>query len=471
MLKKNITALFILCATFFASGADFVLAQDGTIAAQNSKITAAQMPRATVRILPESVPAEFTQAFDSLLKQGAGKISGGDREVLALTGNYKSAANVTKSISQMETNFRNAGWKYESQGKNNELELFMLSKEDSTRRVVLGFFVPADEILVCALMEVLLPGEKTAAAKTQINQPSSAGSFPVKTDSSAKTVTVDKETQWINVMGNEMPAIPQFSQLAPKPGKVRGYVKDWTGKPLAGAELGVRSSYFAGQYSGAQGKTDANGYYEFVVPKGSAHFYSAGYQIEWGDGVAGLSLHPADGKLDSFVTMDGGVENFVLLPYGITSRENSQQSSHLPSTFYGGAIFLNWYSAEANNDSAPPFAVREGSMLEVTLTPEGKMFDGTAGQTIVIRKILGLSGAFRIHNIPIGRYRIGIKANGKPLKITDNKQYINPMFGMTPGEAIGGASILFVPDGAKASMIGPQFGSWKWISLNISTPE
>jgi hypothetical protein len=94
-----------------------VLAQDGTVAAQNSKITAAQMPRATVRVLPESVPAEFNQAFDSLLKQGAGKISGGDREVLALTGNYKSAANVSKSISQMETNFRNAGWKYESQGQ------------------------------------------------------------------------------------------------------------------------------------------------------------------------------------------------------------------------------------------------------------------------------------------------------------------------------------------------------------------
>jgi hypothetical protein len=289
-------------------------------------------------------------------------------------------------------------------------------------------------------------------------------------DGSAKVLNVEKDAQWVNVMGNEMPALPQFSQLAPKPGKVRGYVKDWTGKPLAGAELGVRSSYFAGHYSGAQGKTDANGYYEFVVPKGSAHFYNAGYQIEWGDGVAGVSLHPADGKLDSFRDDGRRGRKLRLLPYGITSRENLQESSHLPSTFYGGAIFLNWYSAEANNDSAPPFAVREGAMLEVTLTPEGKMLDGTAGQTIVIRKTLGISGAFRIHNIPIGRYQISVKANGKPLKIKDNKQYNNPMFGMTPGETIGGASILFVPDGAKASMMGPQFGSWKWISLGISTP-
>jgi hypothetical protein len=292
----------------------------------------------------------------------------------------------------------------------------------------------------------------------------------MKTDSSAKIVTVDKETQWVNVMGDRVPAMPQFPALTPKPGRVRGYVKDWAGKPLAGAEIGVRSSYLAGYYTGAQGKTDANGYYEFVVPKGSAHFYNAGYQIEWGDGVAAVSLHPADGKLDSFVTMDGAVENFVLMPYGITSRENLQESSHLPSTFYGGAIFLNWYSVEANDNNAPPFAVREGAMLEVTLTPEGKLFDGSPGQTIVVRKTLGMSGAFRIHNIPLGRYRINIKADGKPLKIKDNKGY-NPMFGMAPAETIGGGSILFVPGEAKASMVGPQHGAWNWINLGISTPE
>ncbi len=266
-----------------------------------------------------------------------------------------------------------------------------------------------------------------------------------------------------------MPAMPEFPALAPKPNRVRGYVKDWTGKPLAGAAIGIRASYFAGQYSGAQGTTDAKGYYEFVVPKGSAHFYNAGYQIEWGDGVAAVSFHPADGKLDSFTTVDGAVENFVMLPYGITSRENLQQSSHLPSTFYGGAIFFNWYSAEANNDSAPPFAVREGSMFELTLTPEGKMLDGTAGRTIVIRKTLGMSSSFRIHNIPLGRYRISVKADGKPLKIKDNKSY-EPMFGMTPVEAVGEASLLFVPSAAKASMVGPAFGSWNWVSLNVSTP-
>jgi hypothetical protein len=461
MIRKNITALFILYATVFVAGSAW--AQNGSVAVQSSEITAASLPKGAERLSPESIPAEFNQVFDNFLQEGTGKFTGGDREVIAWTGNFKSAANVAKSISQTETNFRNAGWQYEPQGKSGDIQIFTLLKTGSSRRVVFGFFVPGDDVLVCALMETLAPGEKVSAPKTVNSQPT-----PVSTNSSAKVVTVDKDTQWINVMGNQMPTLPQFQQLAPKPGKVRGYVKDWTGKPLAGAELGVRSSYLAGYYSGAQGKTDANGYYEFVVPKGSAHFYNAGYQIKWGDGVAAVSLHPADGKLDSFVTVDGAVENFVLLPYGITSPENLQENSHLPSTFYGGAIFFNWYSVAADDNNAPPFAVRAGSMLEITLKPEGEMFDGTAGQTIVIRKTLGISGAFRVHNIPLGRYRITVKANGKPLKIQDTSN--NQLFGMKPTETTGEGSILFVPDQAKASMVGPQNGAWNWIGLGLSTP-
>jgi hypothetical protein len=466
MVRKNfITALFILYAAIFVFAAGEVRAQSGSVAAAVSEITQAPMPKGAERILPESVPAEFNQAFDDMLRQGAGKLISGEREVLAWAGNYKTATNVAQSIAKMKTNFQTAGWTYEPQGRSGELEVFMLVKAGAPRRVVLGFFVPADEALVCALMEVLLPDEKsTVPQKTGSNRPVTS-----ETDSSAKIVNVDADTQWINVMGNEMPAMPQFPNLAPKPGRVRGYVRDWTGKPLAGAELGVRSSYLAGYYSGAQGKTDANGYYEIVVPRGSAHFYNAGYQIEWGGGLAAVSLHPADGKLDSFVTTDGAVENFVMLPYGITSRENLQENSHLPSTFYGGALFLGWYSVAADDNNAPAFAVRAGGTLEVVLKPEGAMLDGSAGRTIIIRKTLGISGSFRIHNIPLGRYRITVRANGRPLKIADNKKY-DPLFGMTPVESTGDASILFTPESAKASSPAPQYGGWKWIDIGVSTP-
>ncbi|MCD9186445.1 MAG: hypothetical protein LUM44_08425 [Pyrinomonadaceae bacterium] len=465
MFKTNISILFIIFIFLFAFSFG-VAAQDGSVSAQSSEITASQVPKGAERLLPESVPAEFNQAFDNLLDEGKGKLQGGEREFLVWTGNYKNVSTAARSRSQIETNFRNGGWIFESQGKNGELELFTLNR-DSPRRVVLGFFVSDDKVIVCGLMEVFLGNDKSNPQKP-ITPPKNSQTPSSSNNSPAKSVTVDKDMQWINVMGNEMPPMPDFPALPPKAGRVRGYVKDWTGKPLAGANIGIRSSYLAGYYSGGQGVTDKNGYYELTPPKGMANFYNAGYQIEWGEGIAAVSLHPADGKLDSFVTTDGAVENFVLLPYGITSRENLQENAHLPSTFYGGAIFLSWYSAEADDNNAPPFAVKDDAKLEITLTPEGRMFDGSAGQPIVIRKTAGISGSFRIHNIPLGRYKISIKANGKPLKIKDTKKN-DPNFGLSPTEANGEASILFVPGSAKASMVSPQFGAWDWVSLNIET--
>jgi hypothetical protein len=475
IMFKIHSLLLIFCAalTLAVIGAAAQTNSDSEPAAASSLI-GVRLPAGAQRVKEQSIPAEINGALGKIIAAGGnGKLRQGETEVLVWLGGGFRKSNAAGIIKQVTNNMQSGGWSYAVGEQNAEFIVFnALDSSVPKKRAIIGFWIPSNESLILAWTEMLPTNSSSVNSPKTNNQTSSNASRPTNTnDGSAKVVNVEKDAQWVNVMGNEMPRMPQFPALAPKPNKVRGYVKDWAGKPLAGATLGIRASYFAGQYSGAQGTTDANGYYEFVVPKGSAHFYNAGYQIEWGDGVAGVALHPADGKVDSFTTADGGVENFVLLPYGITSRENLQQSSHLPSTFYGGAIFLNWYSAEANNDSAPPFAVKEGAMLEVTLTPEGKMLDGSAGQTIVIRKTMSISGAFRIHNIPIGRYRINIKANGKPLKIKDSKQYVSPMFGMTPGETIGGASILFVPDGAKASMMGPQFGSWKWISLNISTPE
>lgn len=464
MFRKNISALFILCSAFFVFGVGVVRAQNGSVAAQSSKITSVQMLSGTERLLPESVPAEFNQAFDNLLQQGAGKVTGGEREVLARAGNYKNAATVAKSISQLETNFRDAGWKYEPQGKNGDVELFSLEKEGSTRRVVLGFFVSDSEVLVCALMEVLPSGEKTVATKTQKNQPTPIDSST--NNSSAKVLTVEKNAKYVNLMGTQLPPMPDFPALQPKPGKVRGYVKDWTGKPLAGAQLGIRASYLAGMYSGRQGVTDANGYYEFAPPKGMANFYNAGYQIEWGDGVAAVSLHPADGKLDSFITADGAVENFVMLPYGITSRESYQENPYVPQTYYGGSVYISYYTVSADDTNPASGSLVEGSTLEITLTPEN------GGQSFIVRQPVGFVGNLTIQNIPItgGRYKITIKCNGKPLKFKENRKF-NPQFGLSPAETVGTGSILFIPSEAKASMVGPQNGAWNWVSLGISTPE
>ena len=100
MFKKKLTALFILSLAIFVVVAGNVQAQSGSVVVQNSKITGAPVWKGTERLLPESVPAEFNQAFDKLLQQGAGKFTGGEREVLALLGNFKTATRGLGSFSR-----------------------------------------------------------------------------------------------------------------------------------------------------------------------------------------------------------------------------------------------------------------------------------------------------------------------------------------------------------------------------------
>lgn len=455
MFKKNLSTLLLICAVLFCFGS---AEAQTSVHAANSEITAVALPTGAERLLSENVPSEFNRAFDELLKQGADKFVGGGREVLAWAGNYKSATNRTKHISQLEANFRAAGWRFEPQGKSGDLDVFSLLQEGTPRRVVLGFFVPGDDVFVCALMEIRLPGAKSSVVKTEDAHSKPANSSSGN-NSSAKIIDVGKTDGFVNLMGSEMPEMPAFPALKAKPGFVRGYAKDWTGKPLANANIGVRSSYLAGMYSGSQGKTDAKGYYEFAVPKGSAHFYNAGYALEWGDGIAAVGLHPADGDLDSFVTMDGAVENFVLLPYGIADRAKAQDNPGLPANYYGGSIWLYYGAYEASDNRPYEGYVPENSIIEITLKAEN-------GQTFVVRKVAGFQSYFRINNIPLARYEISAKVNGKPLNMEFNKR-APTTFGMSPEKTSGTGNILFMPLTAKSDSVAPQTGGWDAVTINL----
>lgn len=326
----------------------------------------------------------------------------------------------------------------------------------------------------CLPLALLNSGDKKTAKKT------GKKSEPKKSENNTKSnrkpgepiiLNVDKNTDYVNVMGKEMPEMPDFDELSAEPGKIRGFVKDSNGNPLKGAQLGVRSTAVGGAYSGSQGETDDDGYYEFEVPSGVAHFYNAGYAIEWGeDGLAAVGLHPSDGKLDSFASTTGGVENFVLLPYGITSRENTQQSPHLAATYYGGSVYIHYYAAEATDNYPMEGSIVLGSTIEITLTPEGEMFGGTEPTNFTVRKTIGYRGGFYINNIPLGQYRIEIKTlDGEPLKMELNKPR-NSEFGIKPTETTDGATLTFAPGDARANMVTPQYGGWSTVELNITRP-
>jgi hypothetical protein len=440
---------------------------DGGDMAATSSLIGVRLPGGARRVNAQSVPADIDDALGKLIAAaGNGRLRQGAKEVLVWAGGGYRKSNAAGIIRQVTDNMRGGGWEYAVGEQNSEFIVFSsLDSSVPKKRGIVGFWIPSNESLLLAWAELLPAFSANVDSAGADNRPPHAAVRPVSNDGAVEILNVEKNALWVNVMGNEMPVMPQFPKLSPKPNRVRGYVKDWMGKPLAGATIGIRGSFFAGHYSGAQGTTDATGYYEFVVPKGSAHFYNAGYQIEWGAGQAAVSLHPADGKLDSFTTVDGAVENFVLLPYGITSRENLQNSSRNPSTYYGGSIYVHYYAAEADDGNRSPSTLIENSLLEITLTPE----DAAAGKSFVIRQPVGFAGNVTINNIPLGRYKITAKVGGKTLKLKETRKF-NPLFGLTPNETVGAASILFVPTEARAAMVGPQNGTWDSVSLDVLMP-
>jgi hypothetical protein len=460
-MSKFYYSLFFICAllTMPALQATAQGDNDGQPAA-NSALNSVRLPGRALRVNEQSVPAEIRDTLGKLIAFSGGRVRQGEFEILVWNGGFRNS-NRAQFVRKFTESLQTRGWTYAIGEENAEFTVFN-SINTAERRAIVGFWTAKDDFLMLAWTEMLPLNAMNADSRQNSNLPANDATVPKRDNGSAKVVTAEKNALWVNVMGNEMPALPQFPALTPKPGKVRGFVKDWTGKPLAGATIGIRSSYFAGHYSGGQGTTDANGYYEFLVPKGSAHFYNAGYQIEWGNGIAAVSLHPADGKLDSFTTMDGAVENFVLLPYGITSRENLQNNPRVSSTYYGGSIYVHYYAAEAGDSSAMPGSIVESSILEITLMPE----DAGSGRSFVIRQPVGFAGNVTINNIPLGRYKISAKAGGKTLKLKENNKF-NPLFGLRPSEIVGEASILFVPNQAKASMIGPANGAWESVSLSV----
>lgn len=282
-------------------------------------------------------------------------------------------------------------------------------------------------------------------------------------------LTVGQTPNYVNLIPKEAPPIPTFPPLEKKPGVVRGYVKDAAGKPLQGAVIGVRSSLVGGHYSGASAESDEKGYYEISVPLGAAHFYAAGYTVDYADGRAALALHPADGALTSFASANGSVENFVLHTYGVADKDKLSESPGLQNNFYGGSLYIGHHTADPGDVLALPTNLITGTEIEITLTPEGKLLDGSTGKVFVVKKAV-LGTGFSINNLPVGKYRLTAKrADGQPLLMRLNKPQ-GLTFGIVPEKTTGEAVLSLYPGGAKAGMVTPGHGSWNAVEVYVEIP-
>lgn len=185
------------------------------------------------------------------------------------------------------------------------------------------------------------------------------------------------------------PPMPAFPKMTARPKTASGMVKDGSGKPIAGAKIIVQASAAGGFRTSVTGRTNAQGIYNIPLPVGVCEVVNADCQVTYHGQTYLLPLHPMDGELDNFPSSAGHIENFVLRTSGATSLDSSSS--------YGGTIRLICQTGI------------KGGIVEVTLTPDGPMLDGSKGKTLVFRFPSSDSQAGSEHflkGIPIGRYTL-----------------------------------------------------------------
>ena len=232
---------------------------------------------------------------------------------------------------------------------------------------------------------------------------------------------------------------------------------------MQGAEIGVRSSIIGGSYSSASGHSGTDGYYEILLPVGTAEIWGAKYLADYESGKAPVSLFPADSNLYSFNSTGGAVKNFVLLPYGQGRPEQVSKGPYWPSSYLGGAVHLSY---TLRTQSLPlPGSFPVGSVLLIKLTPLDLSY-ADEKISFTVRKVVESSELY-INNIPLGRYQIEVKLENGPDVLMRENINLKPQFGMKPKEATGSTEITFIPGDPEVLV---WFGNWWIVPIILEHP-
>ncbi|WP_114792686.1 carboxypeptidase-like regulatory domain-containing protein [Niabella yanshanensis] len=268
---------------------------------------------------------------------------------------------------------------------------------------------------------------------------------------------------YVDLMGRQRPKLPAFKRTNVKPGSLKGHVKDIYGRPLAGAQIGVRSSIIGGSYSSASAISDVNGFYEILLPVGNIEIWGAKYLMDYESAKAPVSLFPADSNLNSFNSTSGAVKNFILLPYGQGRPDEIGKGPYWPSSYLGASIHLSYI---LRTQSLPlPGSFPVGSIIVISLTPLD-LVHADEKISFTIRKVIESTELY-INNIPLGRYKIEIKLeNGAPVLMRENIN-LKPQFGMHPKQATGTAQVSFIPGDPE---ILAWYGNWWIVPIIIEHP-
>lgn len=170
------------------------------------------------------------------------------------------------------------------------------------------------------------------------------------------------------------PAARTAAPAKPTPYVMTGVVRDAQGRPVAGAEVFADNTLYYN--ANAVGKTDAQGRYRIELPRQGLGTWAPGAYIkrEYRGVFHEFRLYPDDER--PFSASEGAVRDFV---WRLTGRRGDG--------LIGKTVYV--YTTEGVSLS----------QVEVTLTPNGPLVDGSAGKPITRSAASG-----RVDDVPVGRY-------------------------------------------------------------------
>ena len=183
----------------------------------------------------------------------------------------------------------------------------------------------------------------------------------------------------------------------PVAGFITGKVVDQNGKPLKDVE--VIADNTLSYDSNLIGYTRADGTYRIEIGTLAATWnVTARLKIKYDGSAVSVTLTPDDDQVVAGGLHGGGVRNFTYRPqssgasnpYGVTGVINVQRG-------------IGQYGVDE-------------SKVTLTITPVGKLADGSTGKRLVVKPVLSGDG-WIVPNMMFGTYRVTATLNGAPILV------------------------------------------------------
>jgi hypothetical protein len=188
------------------------------------------------------------------------------------------------------------------------------------------------------------------------------------------------------------------AQPAAKPGYLTGRAVNSAGQPLAGVRIRVVGTTDTGIRSALDTRTKADGTYSLRLPAGQFSLRSANWDVKHAGRPYSLPLYLEGENNDDFDSTEGSVAKLTLRMSGKTSARKADDDE---MAYFGGTLEVEYVTSDGGTVIGYPTGVQ----LNVDLTPQGPLFDGTAAQPRhYVRDVAGMHAKRFILDVPLATY-------------------------------------------------------------------